>query len=118
MKIIPTLGVLLLSGQFLCAQSPRPAIIDTTVPQRMRQPHYDSLQEVTITSLGVMTNLRRSPIPVSLVTHTMIHQATVNTAIDLIASQPGVSEISEGVGTTKPQINVLGFNRVLVLMDG
>ena len=118
MKIIPTLGVLLLCGQFLCAQSLHPAVIDTAVPQRARLPHYDSLQEVTITSLGVVTNLRRSPIPVSLVTHEMILQATANTAIDLIASQPGVSETTEGVGTTKPQINGLGFNRVLVLVDG
>lgn len=81
-------------------------------------PIYDSLQKVVITSLGIITNARRSPVPVSIVTHDMILQGAANTAIDLVASQPGVSETTEGVGTTKPQINGLGFNRVLVLTDG
>jgi iron complex outermembrane receptor protein len=48
----------------------------------------------------------------------MILQGAANTAVDLVANQPGVSETTEGVGTTKPQINGLGFNRVLVLTDG
>ena len=79
---------------------------------------YNSLQEVTITSLGNITNTRRSPIPVSIVTQRAILEGSSNTAIDAIATQPGVSETSEGVGTTKPQINGLGFDRVLVLTDG
>jgi iron complex outermembrane receptor protein len=79
---------------------------------------FNSLQEVVITSLGNITNTRRSPVPVSVVTHDMILQGAGNTAIDLVANQPGVSETTEGVGTTKPQINGLGFDRVLVLTDG
>jgi iron complex outermembrane receptor protein len=76
------------------------------------------LKEVIITSLGNVTTIRRTPVPVSVVTHDMILQGASNTAIDLVANQPGVSETTEGVGTTKPQINGLGFNRVLVLTDG
>ncbi len=79
---------------------------------------YSSLKPVVITSLGNVTNTQRSPIPVSVVTHEMILRSSGNTAIDLVASQPGISETTEGVGTTKPVINGLGFDRVLVLTDG
>jgi iron complex outermembrane receptor protein len=78
----------------------------------------NTLQQVVITSLGNVTDTRRSPVPVTVVNHKMILEGAANTAIDLIASQPGVSETTEGVGTTKPQINGLGFDRVLVLTDG
>ncbi len=79
---------------------------------------YSSLKSMTVTSLGNITNTQRSPVPVTVVSHQMILESAANTAIDLIASQPGVSETTEGVGTTKPQINGLGFDRVLVLTDG
>src|SRR5580704_13441167 len=79
---------------------------------------YSSLKQVVITSLGNVTNTQRSPVPVTVITHKMVLEGAANTAIDLIASQPGISETTEGVGTTKPQINGLGFNRVLVLTDG
>jgi len=79
---------------------------------------YSSLKPVIITGLGNITNTQRSPVPVSIVTHDMILQSSSNTAIDAISTQPGVSETTEGAGTTKPQINGLGFNRVLVLTDG
>jgi iron complex outermembrane receptor protein len=119
MKQIPLLGMLVLVGICPHAQSvyvPRSGgeLADSTP----HHPVYDSLQQIVITSLGVVTNSRRSPVPVSVITHNMILQNSGNTAIDLIASQPGVSETTEGVGTTKPQINGLGFNRVLVLTDG
>jgi iron complex outermembrane recepter protein len=77
-----------------------------------------NMNEVLITALGNVTNTQRSPMPVTLVTHDMMIQETSNTVIDAIASQPGVNETSEGAGTTKPQINGLGFDRVLTLMDG
>ena len=79
---------------------------------------YSSLNKVVITSLFNLTNIQRSPVPVSTVNQDMILQNSSNTAIDEVASQPGVSETTEGVGTTKPQINGLGFDRVLVLTDG
>ncbi len=79
---------------------------------------YSSLKQVIITGLGNVTNTQRSPVPVSIVTHDMMLQGSFNTVIDAISTQPGVNETTEGVGTTKPQINGLGFNRVLVLTDG
>jgi iron complex outermembrane recepter protein len=79
---------------------------------------YSPMTQAVITSLGNATNIQRSPIPVSVVTHTMILEGASNTVIDAIAAQPGVSATTEGVGTTKPQINGLGFDRVLTLTDG
>src|SRR3984957_15978860 len=79
---------------------------------------YGSLKQVVITSLGNVTNTQRSPVPVSVVTHDMVLQSAANTAIDVLAAQPGISETTEGVGATKPQINSLCFDRVLTLMDG
>ncbi len=77
-----------------------------------------NMNEVVITALGNVTNTQRSPVPVALVTHDMILQGSYNTAIEAVASQPGVNMTTEGPGTTKPQINGLGFDRVLTLMDG
>jgi iron complex outermembrane receptor protein len=79
---------------------------------------YGSLKPLVIISLGNITNTQRSPVPVTVVTHQQVLEQAANTAVDLIASQPGINETTEGVGTTKPQINGLGFDRVLVLTDG
>jgi len=76
------------------------------------------LDDVVVTAVGNTTTKQRSPLPVTVVTHDMILQGVANTAIDEIASQPGINETTEGAGTTKPQINGLGFDRVLTLMDG
>jgi len=77
-----------------------------------------SSEEVLITALGNVTNTQRSPVPVTLVSHDMlIHESSTN-VIDAIASQPGVSQITEGPGISKPEINGLGYNRVLTLFDG
>lgn len=76
------------------------------------------LDDVIVTAVGNTTTKKLSPLPVTIVSHTKILQGVANTAIDEIASQPGINETTEGAGTTKPQINGLGFDRVLTLMDG
>ncbi|HXS36433.1 MAG TPA: TonB-dependent receptor [Flavipsychrobacter sp.] len=81
-------------------------------------PSSYSTNEVVITALGNVTNTQRSPMPVTLVSHQAMLEKTSSTVIDAIANQPGVNETMEGPGTTKPQINGLGFDRVLVLTDG
>jgi iron complex outermembrane receptor protein len=77
-----------------------------------------TLKEVVITSLGNATTLRRSPVPVTVVTHEMFTQQSSTNVIDAIAKQPGISEITEGPGISKPEINGLGYLRVLTLFDG
>jgi iron complex outermembrane receptor protein len=76
------------------------------------------LSDVVVTALGNTTTRKRATIPITIVTNKMIREGAANTAIDLVSSLPGVNAITEGSGTTKPQINGLGFDRVLTLMDG
>src|SRR5580704_6229488 len=112
MKQLFTLALLLCARACLHAQTPVSHITDSAITLS------ELLREVIITSLGNITNIRHSPVPVTILTHRAILEGSSNTAIDAIATQPGVSETTEGVGTAKPQINGLGFDRVLVLTDG
>lgn len=76
------------------------------------------LADIIVTALGNTTTRKHATIPITVITNEMIREGMANTAIDLVARQPGVNETTEGSGTTKPQINGLGFDRVLTLMDG
>ena len=77
-----------------------------------------NFQDVVVTALGNQTTRLRSPVPVIPVTHDMLLQTSASNVIDAISQQPGMSEITTGPGISKPEINGLGFNRVLTLMDG
>jgi len=77
-----------------------------------------SSKEVLITALGNVTNTLRSPVPVALVTHEMFLQETSTNVVDAIATQPGITAITTGPGVSKPEINGLGYNRVLTTFDG
>jgi iron complex outermembrane recepter protein len=77
-----------------------------------------SLNEVTITALGYTTTLKRTPVPVTVVSQNMFLQQASTNVIDAIAKLPGITEITEGPGISKPEINGLGYNRVLTLFDG
>ena len=81
-------------------------------------PNSKSLEEVVITTLGNVTTKQRAPVPVTVVSHDMLMQQAASNAIDAIAKQPGITAITTGPGVSKPEINGLGYNRVLTLMDG
>jgi iron complex outermembrane receptor protein len=78
----------------------------------------ENVQEVVITAMGVKTTNIRSPMPVTVVSHDMLTQNTATNVIDAIALQPGMNEVTTGPGISKPEINGLGFSRVLTLFDG
>src|SRR6185312_2810045 len=75
-------------------------------------------KEVVVTALGNITSTKRSPVPVTLVTHDALLQQASTNVVDGIATQPGVTAITTGPGVSKPEVNGLGFNRVLTLFDG
>lgn len=77
-----------------------------------------NMRDIVITALGNKTTRLRSPVPVSVVSHDMLVQGTSTNVIDAISLQPGMSEITTGPGVSKPEINGLGYNRVLTLLDG
>jgi iron complex outermembrane receptor protein len=78
----------------------------------------ETLKDAVITSLGNATSLRRAPVPVSVVSNAMFLQQASTNVIDAIATQPGLAAVTTGPGVSKPEINGLGYNRVLTLMDG
>ncbi len=77
-----------------------------------------STREVVITALGIESNIQRTPEPVAMVTHSLLVQSSSTNLVDAISTQPGISAITTGPGVSKPEINGLGYNRVLTLLDG
>ena len=75
-------------------------------------------REVIITALGNTTNIHRTPAPVTMVPHSIMVQESSTNIVDAISKQPGITAITTGPGVSKPEINGLGYNRVLTLLDG
>ncbi len=88
-----------------------------TVDFKLSASNYE-LGDIVVTATGNTTTRQRTPLPVTVIAQNKILEGSSNTVIDEIASQPGINETTEGAGTTKPQINGLGFDRVLTLTDG
>lgn len=78
-----------------------------------------SLNEVVITGVSRKTELRRNPVPVTVLTQAAMEQNVNNNLIDAISKGvPGVASVSTGPNVSKPFIRGLGYNRVLTLYDG
>jgi iron complex outermembrane receptor protein len=77
-----------------------------------------TLKEVIVTALGNKMVIQRAPVPVTVVSHDMMLQQASTNVVDAIAREPGITAITTGPGVSKPEINGLGYNRVLTLMDG
>ncbi len=76
------------------------------------------LSEVTVTGLTGTQRMKDSPIAFSVITPKKLHQSFGTNIVDAIAVQPGLSQISTGVGISKPVIRGLGYNRVVVVEQG
>ncbi len=74
--------------------------------------------EVVITGQSKATEIRRSPIPVSVINSQFLRTNVSTNIIDAITKVPGVSAIATGPNISKPVIRGLGFNRVLTLYNG
>jgi len=76
------------------------------------------LSEVTVTGLTGIERMKDSPIAFSVLSPRKLHQAMGSNLVDVIVRQPGVAQISTGVGISKPVIRGLGYNRVVVVEQG
>ncbi|RKD91478.1 iron complex outermembrane receptor protein [Mangrovibacterium diazotrophicum] len=76
------------------------------------------ISEVVITGQPGLTEQKRTPAPIAVVPKTELLQNTSTNIIDALAKQPGVSQITTGAGISKPVIRGLGYNRVIVVVDG
>lgn len=77
-----------------------------------------SLEEVIVSGASAKTIVKESPIPISTMSRIQWLQSSSTNLVDAIAKMPGMSQISTGVGLSKPVIRGLGFNRVITMHDG
>jgi len=81
-------------------------------------PAATEIGQVVVTGVSQATQLRRSPVPTSVVDRTRLNQTASTNVIDAIAHTPGVSQITTGAAISKPVVRGLGYNRVVTLNNG
>ncbi|TGE19644.1 TonB-dependent receptor [Hymenobacter elongatus] len=74
--------------------------------------------QVIVTGVSASTEMRRSPVPTTVVDRTQLNQAAASNAVDAIAHTPGIAQITTGAAISKPVIRGLGSNRVITLNNG
>ncbi|MGV8138720.1 MAG: TonB-dependent receptor [Mangrovibacterium sp.] len=74
--------------------------------------------EVVITGQPGVTEQKRTPVAIEVVSQTQLVQSSSTNIIDAISTVPGVSQITTGTGISKPVIRGLGYNRVVVVHQG
>lgn len=73
---------------------------------------------IIITGVAQATNVRNTPVPVTIMRKQAMFQTPATNIIDLLSRQPGVSQISTGPAVSKPVLRGLSSNRVVVINDG
>jgi len=78
-----------------------------------------NLNDVVITGVNRATQLRKSPVPIAVLSKKTMDQNVSTNLIDAIVKGiPGISAVTTGPNVSKPFIRGLGYNRVLTLYDG
>ncbi len=82
------------------------------------EPTITEISEVVVTGQAGGTEKTRAPVPVTTIPMANLIENQSSNIIDALASEPGISQITTGVGISKPVIRGLGYNRVVVVNDG
>ena len=90
---------------------------DTTIQILLSQTAAE-LNDVIVTGVSKATEIKESPVAITLVNERELDALTSSNIVDAIAKLPGVSAISTGAAISKPVIRGLGYNRVVTLNDG
>jgi iron complex outermembrane receptor protein len=78
-----------------------------------------NLSDVVITGVNRATSLRKSPVPIAVLSKkTMDQNVNTNLIEAIVKGVPGVTAVTTGPNVSKPFIRGLGYNRVLTLYDG
>jgi len=78
-----------------------------------------SLNDVVVTGVNRATTLRKSPVPIAVLSkRTMDQNVNTNLIEAIVKGVPGVSAVTTGPNVSKPFIRGLGYNRVLTLYEG
>ena len=89
-----------------------------TVIEILLSPTAAELNDVIVTGVSKATEVKESPIAITLVNEKELDAITSTNIVDAISKLPGVSSISSGAAVSKPVIRGLGYNRVVTLNDG
>jgi iron complex outermembrane receptor protein len=81
-------------------------------------PAVTELGQVVVTGVSASTELRRSPVPTTVVDREELNRRASTNVIDAIARTPGVNQITTGAAISKPVIRGLSSNRVITLNNG
>ncbi|GGG45598.1 TonB-dependent receptor [Hymenobacter glacieicola] len=95
--------------------------VDTSTGQPLEvalTPAETEIGQVVVTGVSASTEMRRSPVPTSVVDQTRLRQTASTNAIDAIAHTPGLNQITTGAAISKPVIRGLSSNRVITLNNG
>ncbi|WP_316803181.1 TonB-dependent receptor [Pedobacter nototheniae] len=78
-----------------------------------------NLNDVVVTGVNRATQLRKSPVPIAVLSKkTMDQNVNTNLIEAIVKGVPGVTAVTTGPNVSKPFIRGLGYNRVLTLYDG
>jgi iron complex outermembrane receptor protein len=91
----------------------------TTEAYARLAPTPAALQEVVVTGVSRATELRKSPVPVAVLSRREVNLNGSSNVIDAaVKGVPGLSAVTTGPNISKPFIRGLGYNRVLTLYNG
>jgi len=76
------------------------------------------LNQVVVTGVSHATEIKRNPVPITVIDNQYLATTLSTNVIDAIAQIPGVSQVTTGPNVSKPFIRGLGYNRILTLYDG
>jgi iron complex outermembrane recepter protein len=75
-------------------------------------------QGVIVTGVAGPSNMRKAPVPVTVIKRSQLLQSSSTNIIDALSHIPGVAQLSTGPAISKPVIRGLGYNRVVTVNDG
>ncbi|MCX2574424.1 TonB-dependent receptor [Pedobacter sandarakinus] len=92
---------------------------DSLLQDMELMPQTSTLNDVVITGVSRATQLRKSPIPIAVLSKkTMDQNVNTNLIEAIVKGVPGVTAVTTGPNVSKPFIRGLGYNRVLTMYDG
>ncbi|PWS33723.1 TonB-dependent receptor [Pedobacter paludis] len=103
-------------------QTKKATVVLTNEPAMLNVDLLDSesnLNDVVITGVNRATQLRKSPVPIAVLSKKSMDQNVNTNLIEaIVKGVPGVTAVTTGPNVSKPFIRGLGYNRVLTLYDG
>lgn len=81
-------------------------------------PSVVEIVNVTVTGVATATQIKRSPLQVSIVSKKELDRSSGANLLDALNKEPGFSMVTTGPAIAKPFIRGLGYNRVVTVNDG